>query len=90
MMDDDGGMAGTITMFHGSLTHLMGGTLEVDENADRVWRGREDGTTEWLGEHILLGDFDDDGVGDLMATGRSGIYVFAGSDWTSHTWRPHP
>ena len=90
LIEGDGGKAGTLTMFHGSLTHLMGGTTEVDSRADRIWKGHEDGTTEWLGEHVLIGDFDDDGVGDLMATGRSGIYVFSGSDWTSSSWRPSP
>jgi hypothetical protein len=88
LVAEDGGMAGTISLFHGPINHLVGGALEVAENADRVWVGDDDGSIVWLGSSMSIGDFDDDGIGDLMTSTSDALYFFGGEDWTSASWSP--
>ena len=83
---DDGGMAGTITLIHGSISPFAGSVIEVSESADHIWVGEEDGSFVWLGSSMLAGDLNHDGVGDIVTTAGSDIYIFSGSDWISDSW----
>jgi hypothetical protein len=87
---EDGGMPGQITLFHGPLYRLTGATVSVKHESDRRWTGASDGSNNWLGVWMSAGDFNDDGVGDLMAATNDDIHIFSGEDWISAVWGPAP
>ena len=87
---EDGGMPGQITLFHGPLNGLSGATVAVRTDADRRWTGSSDGDLHWLGLVMYTGDFNDDGVGDLMASTTEDIHIFSGEDWISASWSAAP
>ncbi len=83
---EDGGMAGTITMFHGPFSDRVGSTIEASEEADRVWTGPEGESITWIVNRLLTGDLNNDGKCDILADSKDALYLFDGSVWTSPHW----